>query len=443
MALGNIGTGMDINSVVAQLVAAERAPAQNRITRSGEQISTKLSALGTVKSVMTNLQTALTTLTSAADKPAQKTSVAADAGFTATASTDAVTGSYSVEVVNLASAHKLTSTAVAAGTTLGAGTMQVKAGDKTYDIEIAEGASLADVAKAINAKSGGAGVSASVINAADGQHLVFNATTAGQAGALTVTTSGGDLARFAYDPANSNTQLSQTTAAANAKVKIDGLEVSSTSNELSDAIPGINLSLTKAKPGETFAVSVARDNATLKTNLQSFVSAYNAAVNTLASSSAYNSATQTASSLTGDSMVRSMQSQMRGLVSGQVNDLKALGVTIAKDGTLSLDSGKLDTAMSSTPEKMAGLFGKSGTIGTGLTSMLKGVLDSGNGSLTSRTKSLNSQLDSLNDQLSDLDARMEKVKARYTAQFTAMEQLATQMQTTSSYLTQQFSTSSS
>jgi len=354
-----------------------------------------------------------------------------------------VAGSYNVEVVNLASAHKLTSGAVASGTTLGAGTMQIKAGDKTYDVEVAEGASLADVAKAINAKSGGTGVTASVINATDGQHLVFNATKAGQAGALTITTSGGDLAQFAYDPANNNTQLSQTTAASNAKVMIDGLEATSSSNELSDAIPGITLSLTKAKSGETFAVSVARDNSTLQTNLQSFITAYNSAVKTLASSSAYNATTETASALTGDAMVRTMQSQMRGMVSGQVNDLKALGVAIAKDGTLSLDTGKFNTALASDPAATSKLFGTDGKVSASLTSMLKGVLDSSSGTLTSRTKTLNSQLSSLTDQLSDLDVRMDKVKARYTAQFTAMEQLVTQMQTTSSYLTQQFETSSS
>ncbi|MET0288173.1 MAG: flagellar filament capping protein FliD [Pseudoxanthomonas sp.] len=443
MALGNIGSGLDISSLVTQLVAAERAPAQNRITRSGEQINTKLSALGTIKSTMTTLQTALTTLTSTADRPAQKATVATDAGFTATTGTSAVAGSYNVEVVSLASAHKLTSTAVAPGTALGAGTMQVKAGDKTYDIEVAEGASLADLARAINTKSGGTGVTASVINATDGQHLVFNATKGGQAGALTITTSGGDLAQFAYDPGNGNTQLSQTTAAANAKVMIDGLEVTSTSNELSDAIPGITLSLTKAKPGETFAVNVARDNATLQTNLQSFITAYNSAVRTLASSSAYNAGTETASALTGDAMVRTMQSQMRGMVSGQVNDLKALGVAIAKDGTLSLDTSKLSTTLASDPAAAANLFGTDGKVSGSLTSMLKGVLDTTSGTLTSRTKTLNSQLSNLTDQLSDLELRMDKVRARYTAQFTAMEQLVTQMQGTSSYLTQQFETSSS
>jgi flagellar hook-associated protein 2 len=286
-------------------------------------------------------------------------------------------------------------------------------------------------------------VTASVINATDGQHLVFNATKAGQAGALSITTSGGDLASFAFDPANGNTPMTQTTAAANAKVMIDGLEVTGSSNELADAIPGISLSLTKAKPGETFNVNVARDNTTLQSNLQSFVNAYNATVKTLASSSAYNATTETASALTGDSMVRTMQSQMRGMVSGQVNELKALGVSIAKDGSLSLDTAKLNTTMASDPAAVGKAFGADGKVSTSLTSMLKNVLDSSSGTLTSRTKTLNTQLSKLTDQLSDLDLRMDKVKARYTAQFTAMEQLVTQMQTTSSYLTQQFETSSS
>lgn len=438
-----IGTGMDITSLVTQLTAAERAPVENRINNSTTKVNTTLSALGTIKSSMTTLQTALTTLVSSADKPGQKATVAADAGFTATAGTDAVAGSYNVEVVNLATAHKLTSAAVTAGTTFGAGTMQIGAGDKTYDITVKEGASLSDIAKAINTQSGGTGVTATVINASGGQHIVFNATQAGTSGALTITTSGGDLAQFAYDPANSNTALTQTTAADNAKLMIDGLEVTGTSNELTDAIPGITLSLSKAKPGESFAVNVARDNTTLQTNLQSFITAYNATVKTLASSSAYNASTETASALTGDAMVRNMQAQLRNLVGDQVNDLKTLGVAIAKDGSLSLDTTKFTAAVANDPAATSKLFGADGKVSGNLTTMLKGALDTTNGTLTTRTTSLNNQLKDLEKQTDALDVRMDKVYARYLAQFTAMDTLVAQMSSTSSYLTQQFGTSSS
>ena len=443
ISFSGIGSGMDITSLVTQLVAAERAPAENRITNSTTKVNTTLSALGTIKSSMTTLQTALAALVKSADKPGQKATVASDAGFTATAGTDAVAGSYNVEVASLATAHKLTSGAVASGTTLGAGTMQITAGDNTYDITVKEGASLSDVAKAINAKSGGTGVTASVINASDGQHLVFNATQTGSAGALKVTTSGGDLAQFAYDTASGDTALTETTAAANARLTIDGLEVTGSSNELTDVIPGLTLSLTKAKPGESFAVTVSSDNSALQTNLQSFITAYNATLKTLASSSAYNATTETASALTGDSMVRAMQSQMRNLVGAQVNDLKAVGVSIAKDGSLSLDTTKFGTALASDPAAASRLFGADGKINTGLTSTLNGALDTVDGTLTTRTTSLNKQLKDLEKQTDALDLRMEKVQARYLAQFTAMDTLVAQMSSISSYLTQQFSTSSS
>ena len=128
---------------------------------------------------------------------------------------------------------------------------------------------------------------------------------------------------------------------------------------------------------------------------------------------------------------------MRNLVSGNVTDLKALGVSIATDGTLTLDGGAFDKAMASDPTAAAAMFGTEGKLTKGLKTIITNQLDSSTGTLAQRTDNLNKQIKKLERDLDELDLRMEKVSARYTAQFTAMDQLVAQMQSTSDYLTQQ------
>ncbi|HEY0333284.1 MAG TPA: flagellar filament capping protein FliD [Stenotrophomonas sp.] len=445
--LYQIGSGLDIPTIVANLVAADRKPVEDRINTAGTKASSQLSALGTIKSGMTNLQTALKTLTDSIDKQAYKATVGDGAGFTATATTSASPGNYSVEVVRLAERQKLTSAAYASDAVVGDGTLTIGFGDedaKSLQVTVKEGATLTDVAVAINKAAGGKGVTASVVTADDGQHLVLTAAGTGTDGAMTLTASGGNggLAALSYAPGGSG-GLTETVAAKDALVRVDGFERTSSSNSLADLIPGVALTLTKAAEGTKTNLSVAADNSTVKANLTAFVSAYNTVNTVLKSASAYNVDTDTASALTGDAMVRGLQQQLRGQVSGSVYELKSLGVTIATDGSLSLDGSKFDSAIAADPEAVDKMFGTDGAVGKSLGSLLKSNLDTTSGSLTLRTNSLNAQIKDLTEQLDALDKRMEEASTRYTARFTAMDTLVAQMQSTSDYLTQQLADSSS
>jgi len=446
--LYQIGSGLDIPTIVAGLVAADRKPEETRINNAGTAASAQLSAISTIKSGMSNLQTALKTLTSSIDGQAYKTTVGDGAGFTATATTSATSGNYNVEVVSLAERQKLTSGAYASDKVVGDGTLTIKFGDdadKTLNVTIAEGAKLSDVAAAINKAAGGVGVTASVVSADDGQHLVLTAADTGTAGAMTVTSSGGNggLAGLTYPAAGGGGGLTESVAAKDALVRVDGFERTSSSNSVADLIPGVVLNLTKANEGTKYSLSIGKDNTAIKTNISAFISAYNAVNTVLKSSSAYNADTQKASALTGDAMVRGLQQQMRSQVSGSVTELKALGVTIATDGSLSFDASKFEAAVASNPGAAQKLFGGDGAVSKGLGSMLDSNLNSTNGSITLRTNSLNKQIKDLEEQLDDLDKRMDEATTRYTAKFTAMDTLVAQMQTTSNYLTQQLAASSS
>lgn len=443
MALGTIGSGLDIPSLVSQLVAKEREPREKQINTAGVAASAKLSALGTIKSGMTGLQTALTTLTKGMATPGLKTSTPTESNFTAALDTSttagkAAAGTHQVEVKSLAQNQKLSSKAYEKEAVVGDGTLTIGYGDKSISVTIEAGATLAKIAAEINSAAASKGVTAAVVTADDGEHLVLTAVDAGTKGALKVSTSGGNggLAALHYDGTDAST-MDVMVEAKDAVVVVDGFTRTSSSNTITDLVPGVSLTLTKAKEGETQTLTISPDNSTLKTNLNAFITAYNSIQSTLKNSSAYNAETGTASTMTGDAMVRGLQQQLRGQISANVNDLKALGVTIAADGTLSLNSTTLDTALSKNPEAATKLFGADGAMGKPMTELLKSNLDATTGTITQRTSSLNKQIKALEKQLDDLDARMEKVSDRYTKQFTAMESLVTQMQSASSSLASQ------
>ncbi len=449
MSLGTIGSGLDIPSLVSQLVANERAPKENQINTAGVAASAKVSALGTIRSGMSSLQTALANLVKGVATPGLKATVKEDAGFTATLDTSstagkAAAGTHQVEVKSLALNQKLSSKAYEKDAVVGDGTLSIAYGEKTLNVTIPTGAKLAEVAAAINSAAGGKGVTAAVVTADDGQHLVLSAVDSGTKGALTVSATGGNggLADLTYDGTASSAMNVQVEAK-DAVVLVDGFTRTSSSNTITDLVPGVSLTLTKANEGNPQTLTLAADNSTLKTNLNAFITAYNGIQSTLKTSSAYNAETGVAATFTGDAMVRGLQQQLRNSLSGNVNELKTLGLTFAADGTLSLDAAKLDTALSKDPQAAVNLFGADGSIGKPLTDMLKSNLDSTTGTIVQRQNTLNKQIKALEKQLDDLDVRMQSVSDRYTKQFTAMETMISQMQSAMSSVASQLTTTSS
>lgn len=433
-----IGSGLDIPTMVSNLVTAARTPAENRINAAGTASTAKLSAISQVKSIMTSLQSALASVVGSADTPSYKASVPTDAGFTATPSSSAAAGSYSIKVESVATAQKqATTTAYGKDQTFGSGSLTIAYGqDGTQiQVQIGEGATLADVAKAVNQAAGGKGVVASVITDDAGQHLVLGAVGVGTANALTVSATGQDLQALAG-------ALDTTVQAKDAVVTVDGFKRTLASNTVEDLVPGVTLDLTKANADTSYTLTVAADNGALKTNLTGLASAYNAAMTLLKSSSAYNADTQTASALTGDSLVRDLQQQLRGMVSANLTDLKGLGITLDKDGVMSFDGTVLDKAVAADPDAASRMFGKNGSYSAGMTTLLDSNLNSTSGTLVQRTDTLNKQIKDLEGQLDDLDDRMTKLSDLYTKQFTAMETMITQMQSSASSLDSLLSMSS-
>lgn len=440
MAIGGVGSGLDVASIVQQLVSAERAPADGRLDRSSRRVTAEVSAVGMLRGAFSALKTALTTVTSRESATARLATVAADSGFSASAGITAAVGIAQVEVRALAVAHKLSSLAyLNSSTAVGTGTLAITAGDTSISLTLdSTNNSLTAVRDAINTAAAGKGVSASIITADDGAHLVLTALDTGTSKAIKITQSGGDggLATLAFDPPAASS-MTQASLAADAVVRVDGLERTSASNVIGDLVTGVTLTLTKAAPGVTRELKVASDSVAQRNAVKSFVTAYNASITAIGTVTSYNTTTQVAAALAGDSMVRGLSSQLRGQVSAQVTDLKAAGITINKDGTLKMDDGAFDAAIQKDPALSDRLFGSGATsfASTLKTSVTAILVD--DGPIGGRTDALNTRTKFIAKQRTELDFRMTKVEQRYRAQFTGLDSMITRLQSSSNFLQQQ------
>jgi len=434
--IGNVGK-LDVLGMVAQLVAADRAQPEARIARGEREVSSQISAIGTLRSAFSALGTAVAGLGSTDNVQARKATVPQDAGFSADARAGAAGGRYQVEVLALATAHKLSSGAFAADAAVGTGTLVISAGETTIEVPIDESNNtLAGIRDAINAAAAGRTLSASIVTGDDGPHLVLNALDTGSAGALRIAASGGDggLSALAWDP-DGPSGMHELLAAADARVMVDGIERTSASNTLDDLIDKVGLTLTRAEPGTVHELRIDADPAAQRNAVKAFVSAYNAALGALGQVSSYNTATRTAAALNGDAMVRNTTRDLRNILSDNVTDLMALGVSISKDGTLTLDEAAFDKGLAADPATAARLFSAEGMAGR-----LDGVVDrliDPEGLLAGRTENLNARNKALANQRSALDFRMSQAEARYRTQFTALDLLLTSLQTSSDFLSQQ------
>lgn len=433
-----IGSGLDVHGLVTQLVAAERQPTDLRHTLAERTSQARISAFGAISSSLSALEESLKAFEGLGANLGRSVTTGDGAGFTATADASAATGRFMVTVESLATAHRLQSAAVASDTQLGHGTLTITVGgDEPLTVDIAEGkGTLAGIRDAINAKSGGSGVTAAVVRGDDGDVLVLSSTRTGSDGTISIGASGGDGGLAAL--ATTGGSITTTTAAADAVVVVDGVTRTSSSNTLDDLIDGVSLKLSKATPGEAFALEIGNDSAPLKEGLDKFVSAYNKALKTLATQSASGSGNGTGGPLSGDSTARALTSTLRNTISSSYVQLSALGFKTAVDGTLSLDAAAFEKAIASTPDAVKGLLGPEAGLGKGLRDTL-GLYIGNDGMLKDRTDGLEERLDALDAQREAFDRRMAKVEEAYRRQFTALDMMMAQMKSTSDYITQQFS----
>lgn len=444
-----IGSGLDVNGLVTQLVTAAKTSPQNAIDKQRNSNGAELSAIGSLTSALSALRDSLSGLSDGSAFTKFLATASSTDHFSAIADSTAAAGTYSVDVEQLATAEKASSGAFAAGTALNTGSLSITVGTKTMTIAVGAGtSSLSQLAGAINRNAGNPGVTAAVVHASDGDHLVFTSTKTGAANAFSVTGTG-DAAGLSYDPTTGTGGLSTVTHAQDAKLTVDGFAVTSASNAVQGAIQGVTINLTAVSGATPDTLTVAADNGSIQKSVQAFVDNYNKLVGTTRTLTSYDSGSGKSGALLGDSTLLGITSRLSRVLGTQfgssgdaVRSLADLGIKFELDGSLSLDDDKLSAALSASPEQVKSLFGNAAGIGKSLTPMLQGYLQTG-GILDGRTDSLNQSNKSLDDQQSRLDARMDALTQMYTAQFTKLDTLLTSLNSTSSFLTQQLANVSS
>jgi flagellar hook-associated protein 2 len=440
---GGIGSGLDIEGLVSQLVAAEGQPQQLRLSQREAKLQAQLSAFGQFRSAIEQLQSALDPLSTLAEFQGRSTSVGDPTLLTANASLTAAPGSYQVEVVRLAQAQKLASGPFAsAADAVGWGDLEITVGGVAFTISVAEDAnSLADIAAAINGAPDNTGVRATLITANDGVRLVLTSAATGLANTVTLAQSGGDggLAQITGG-------LTQLTAPQDAQVLVEGFAYDSPDNVITEVISGLTLTLTAAAPGSPTTVTVDNDGEGTVTRVENFVKAYNSLVESLKGLTAYNAATQTGGPLLGDSTARSFLNSIRSEVTRVLgggdgfSTLAELGVTTQVDGSLVVDSSKLGEALADDFDGVGRYFS---TAETGLASRLDTLLAryaDAQGLLDARTDGLQSGIADIAKAREALDFRLQQVEQRLRRQFGALDTLVAQLRVTSDFLTRQLDT---
>ncbi|CAH0231485.1 flagellar filament capping protein FliD [Stenotrophomonas indicatrix] len=460
---GGIGSGLDISSIVNQLVAADRKPADNALNLQQSKTKMQLSSIGTVTSAFDKLKTALTALKATTAFDTRTVSATGKAGpnnandvLTAsvalydvgTSKAAASNGTHLVEVKNLASAHKLIAdTSVPKTDTFGAGTLTLTVGvgdkAKTMNIQVEEGDTLTTVRNKIDAAGRKEGVQATLISSGDNQYLSIAQEKTGAASAIKLEYGGSDPKLGALVGS-----LKENTPAKDALLTIDGVEVTSASNTVADAVPGLTLNL---KEQGKSTVVISTDTTAATKVMQEFVTAYNAALAAINTETKYDLKTKEASSLTGDAQMRGAASQLRSVMSAVLKNLSADGLdpkTLGlqtrgfpnADGSLVLDSTKFAAALGSQPEKIRqAITGDKGGAGE-LFTMVDGYVNTTvgkEGAFVARTKSLNNTLTDIDKRRKALDVRMTGVEARYKKQFLALDSLMGKLSQSSSALSQQ------
>jgi flagellar hook-associated protein 2 len=444
-----IGSGLDISAIVSSLTSAYGAAQTNELSAEQTSLNAQVSAFGTFSSALSTLQATLSSLETPSALAGYDATVADKTIASASTSSDAVPGQYSLEVQNLATAASLSSAPVASGdTAIGTGTLNIAVGAASTSISIdSTNDTLSGIAQAINSAANNPGVTASVITTTAGARLVITGTVTGAANAISVSESGGNggLASLVY-PASGTTGLTQTQAAADANYSINGFPATSANNVVSGAISGVTLDLLGPSAANTpTTLTISADTTAASTSIGTFVTAVNGVLAAIQSLGGYDASTQTAGPLNGNATLESFQNQLENIL-GQVKSgntsgvasLADLGITAdANTGQLDSNSTTLTNALSANLTAVGNLLGGTNGIATQLNTLINQYSGPG-GLLSSVNQGLQSSLSNVSQQQTALQAELATYSATLTSEYNAMDSAVAALKETQTYLTAEF-----
>lgn len=440
------GSGLNTTEIVNSLVEAERAPQQAILDRMVTKSEATISAYGVVKSTLASLKAAFDGLNDVSEVR-QLSAVTSDStAITAVSSSDATATSYNVSVTQLAErdlwsfdGFDATDESLNAGASI---TLSVLIDGQTTDVVI-DSPTPQGIVDGLNAA--GIGLSASIVDtgSSSGRYVI---TVSGDLGA--------DAAFTITDPTATLTNGIQRSTAQDAELTVNGVAVSRSTNLVEEAIPGVALTLKST--GTNLIVDVNPNTEAVKQKIRDLVTTFNDVkmiFNSLQSRE--ESDDELVGSLASDStfrtIIRQIQNAMTSPIStasGNINYMSDLGVAFDREGMLQLDENRLDTVLTTQFDDVVTALtadtenqSEFGTSNRGLAGDVSVVIAGFTRTLGPVTQIMNnaqSRISEYEAKLEDLDARMERIQQRYLTQFTAMQQIVDEMNSTSEYLKNQF-----
>ena len=439
------GSGVDTASLAQNLVDAERVPQENGINAKITKNDARVSGFAAVSFVLSEVKAAFAAIKDQSSFNALTSDNTNPNAFSITTSATAKTGSYDIDVVRLAKAQRTVSDGVAsAATPLNGGaamTLSLNVGGATAPtISLAAGKDTPqDVVDAINAA--GYGVSAKLVDTGDGSGKPFQIILSGaegSAGAFSLTTgygTGAGSPGLSFTSTNLGNQN-----ASDAQVKIDGITYTRNTNVLKDIVPGVTFNL-KAPTTSSAQVSFTRETTSIKDKLTTLVTSYNDAMTMLNVVSDPKSTMDTyGATLVGDSTVRMIKQQLRGMFAGAsstpgtgVGSLWQMGISVDQAGTLAIDSTKLDTALNNNfDDVVKTMSGNQNNLSVYSTApagvagdAVKKLTDllGTSGVIARQSQNATTQNTKYQGDLAKLQTRMDGLLKRYQKQFAAMDSL--------------------
>lgn len=472
-----IGSGLDVNSIVSQLVALEKQPIKS-LEIKATNVKAQISAFGGVQSQFAALTDVAVKLSDSSAWGARKATSSNTNGASITATGSAVATSFRLDVDQLSGSQSISSAAVSSTSTPGAGTLKIQVGSwNTTGPTFTEGASsevavsiaatdtLADIAVKIN--SAGSGVVASVFNDGTNARLLLQSRTTGEAAGFRVQSAQPALSGLVFDPQGTPGGGMAATGipvqyGQNAKARINGLALTSSTNTLTDNLPGVTISLlsttttgygtfqsdgvTSAEVKSPITMTISEDVTPAVKNVSDFVAAYNKLATTLASLTRYDAATKTAGLFQGDAAVVGLQGVLRSMAGSASTGassqrLSDVGLELALDGTLSINTTKLSAAANN-GTTLQQLFttnnGNALTNGFALKfkTLGQGVAASG-GAVANKTTALQSSLSRNAMEQSKVNDRATLFETRLRARYSTLDAQMAQLSALNSYVAQQ------
>lgn len=463
-----VGSGLDVNNIVSQLVAVERVPL-TKLESAAKALETKLSTYGKVKSAISSVRDAAAALTRS--ETWNKTSATSSDPATVSISpgANATPGSYSIQVHQLAAAQSNVTGLIAApdtaqfeGTlTIELGSWDVgqtnftpKAGATAIDIAVGPPAqSLAHLRDKINAA--GAGIVASVLTDASGSRLVLRSSATGASNAFRASVADADgnsgdslgLSALAFDPSAGILTMAQALAATNASATLNNVAVTSESNTLTEVLDGMTLTLNQVTVAPVL-LNAAQDTPALRKSIDTFVTAYNDLNKLMADQTRLDTANKSNNTLHGDSAAVAIRNQMRQLLgasstaSTTFTRLSDAGFDVQRDGSIKLDETKLASALGNATEARK-LFGNVDSVvpeNNGVATRIRTLADlllGIDGTIVTRSDGLRKSIDLNRDRQELLTDRIARVEKRLRAQYTTLDRQMVQLNSLSGYITQQ------